>query len=313
MRVTRGPVPAIVGAVLVCAWAVAAAPQAVGTSATAATSDVVVAASGPGGGAVAGCTAPVAGDGAAGLAPSGADPAVACRQAVTAQAAPVVAADGTAATTFGWGTPLPMSDEFDYAGAPDPTKWKGAGECWPGHSGNGRRCASLSTVADGQLRMTGLANGDSGWLRNRTDQRYGRWEVRMRVVADGLEGDPYHPVLLTWPQSGRDPQGGEYDFSEANVGEPIMHGFIHHPSDTGLVHDRYVTPVDMSQWHTYALEWHPGHIRVYIDGMQWFDDSDPNAQAPEPMHGNIQLDNFFHAGGMQPAHLEVDWYHVYRG
>jgi len=77
-----------------------------------------------------------------------------------------------------------------------------------------------------------------------------------------------------------------------------------------VVQERYQATVDMTQWHTYALDWQPGHIIGYIDGVQWFDDTDPAAQAPEPMHGNIQLDNFFGAD-MQPAHMDVDWYRVY--
>src|SRR5690606_12615562 len=45
----------------------------------------------------------------------------------------------TAAARFGWGTPLSVSDEFNYTGAPDSSKWKLPGSDWAGHNGNGRR------------------------------------------------------------------------------------------------------------------------------------------------------------------------------
>lgn len=225
--------------------------------------------------------------------------------------APPPAGDTTAAVRFGWGTPLASSDEFSYTGSPDSAKWTPAGECWPGHAGNGRRCASRSTVAGGFLRETGLTNGDTGWLENRTNQLHGRWEARVRIGADGASGHPYHPVLLTWPKSDVWPQSGEYDFWEVNVGDARSTAFIHHPANSVIQDEYHSGAMDLTQWHNYAVEWVPGHIRGYIDGAQWFDTTDPNAQAPEPMHGTIQLDNFFGASGMQPAHMDVDWYRVY--
>src|SRR5258705_3444289 len=79
-----------------------------------------------------------------------------------------------AAVRYGWGASLPGSDEFNYIGAPDGTKWRVAGECWPGHNGNGRRCGSRSTVDGNKLIQTGLSNGDSAWLGSKTSKRYGR-------------------------------------------------------------------------------------------------------------------------------------------
>jgi beta-glucanase (GH16 family) len=257
-------------------------------------------------------------DGSAGVARSPDLPTGGTDDTVTAQAtepAAQVPADArTAATALDWGTPLPTSDEFDYTGVPDPARWQAAGECWPGHDGNGRRCASLATVVDGQLRLTGLANGDTGWIRNRTDQRYGRWEARMRVTADGRSGKPYRPGLHIWPEADETTQGGSYDFAEGDVGSSRVSAFLHHPrrsSRSRVVQDRYGTALDMTEWHTYAVEWRRGHIRGYVDGVLWFDDTDRAAQTKQPMHGNVQLDNFFGGSRMQPAHMDVDWYRVY--
>lgn len=97
----------------------------------------------------------------------------------TAPAASRTVGPKTAAQRLGWGTPLPASDEFNYVGTPDRSRWNvygdggsegGAGSnCWPGHDGNGRRCADANHVNGEYLRQTGEMNGDSaGSLRYRT-------------------------------------------------------------------------------------------------------------------------------------------------
>jgi len=223
-----------------------------------------------------------------------------------------VASSPEAAVRYGWGVPLPSSDTFTYTGAPDPAKWDQAGECWPGNAGNGQRCASHTTVGGGFLRESGDAAGRTGWLANTTNQKYGRWEARARMTATDptATGNPYHPVLLLWPQSERWPQDGEDDYAETHIGADGIDAFIHHPTPSGVVQDHYSTPVELTSWHNYAIEWQPGHIRGYLDGVQWFDDTDPAAQPPGPMHGTIQLDDST-GGTQQPAHLDVQWFRVY--
>ncbi len=164
------------------------------------------------------------------------------------------------------------------------------------------------------LTQTGLANGDTGWVANRLDQLGGRWEARARVTTTGT-GSPYHAVLLTWPQSNRWPQDGEYDFFEVNAGDKAAAAFIHYPADH-VVQDAYTSkPLDLTAWHNYALDWDTKAkaLTGYIDGVRWFRTTDPAAQAPGPMHGTIQLDNFFGTSGGQPARLDVDSYRVYAG
>jgi beta-glucanase (GH16 family) len=239
-------------------------------------------------------------------------------------AAAAVQDDGTAASKYNWGTPLPGSDEFDYSGAPDAGKWGvyGAGgdeggsgsNCWPGHSGNGRRCASANSVADGYLRQTGLANGDTAGIASKTDLKHGRWEVRARMAAaPGASGDPYHPVLITWPANDEWPAGAEYDFLEVNIGDPGAGAFLHYPNHQPRVQEyAEKAGVDLTQWHNYGFEWTADGLVGYIDGAEWFRfDSDCIQCAPGPMHLTIQLDNFFGSGGLQKAFLDVDWARIY--
>lgn len=231
---------------------------------------------------------------------------------------PPTGGGGTAADKYDWGQPLPASDEFNYTGLPDSGKWGiygqgGDDNCWPGHDGNGRRCADANYVNGSFLRQTGESNGDSAGLASNLGQKYGRWEVRARVqAAPGASGNPYHPVLITWPDSEQWPQGGEYDYFEVNVGDTNATAFLHHPTDGEVIQDEYHSGnLDLSQWHNYGFEWAPSGLTGYIDGNVWFHDTDPDVQAPGPMHQTIQLDNFFGAGGMQEAYFDVDWARVY--
>ncbi|GAA1378714.1 hypothetical protein GCM10009613_00270 [Pseudonocardia kongjuensis] len=229
----------------------------------------------------------------------------------------------TAAARHGWGTPIPLgSDEFDYTGPPSPEKWVAAAECWPGHDGNGRRCASRSTVRDGRLIQTGLANGDTGWLGSRLDQRYGRWEMRVRSSDTGTAAHRYHPVLIIWPSSNRWPQDGEYDFLENDSpGAPCAEAFIHYPHAPGPVQQEFARESDcgapLSEWHNVAVEWTPQHVRGFIDGVEWFRFSGGAGPGRSDIQGmpsgalKIQLDGFHGTGPYRPAQLEVDWVRSY--
>jgi poly(beta-D-mannuronate) lyase len=234
--------------------------------------------------------------------------------------------DTQAATRYGWGTPLPISDEFNYTGPVDPAKWGvpsgtegGTAGCWPGHSGNGRRCAKNSTVADGMLTMHGEANGDTGWLRQKRDAQYGRWEIRSRSRNIGESGGLYHALHLIWPTSGKRLEDGEYDWVEySDPDAQCLTAFLHYPqSPTDKKERRDLCPVDMTQWHNFAFEWTSEALVGYVDGVEWFRLSGgANAdrgdiQAMPSGHLNIQLDNFTGAGGLRPAVFEVDWVRVY--
>ncbi|MGP4084923.1 glycoside hydrolase family 16 protein [Streptomyces sp. KR55] len=249
--------------------------------------------------------------------------------ATAVSAAP--AAPTTAAERYGWGAPLPeWSDEFDYGSEADPAipdrdKWRlaggGPGKCWPGHSDNGRRCDVNTRVVGDVLRMTGEANGDTGWLASPYGRQYGRWEARVRSRATAPDnGRQYHPLLILWPDSNEHPEDGEYDYLENGApGESCAEAFLHYPHPEGVpVQQEFVQKcgVDLSQWHNVAIEWTPDHLRGFIDGEEWFRFADgANAdrdciQCAPSMHQTIQLDNF-HGDDLQSAVYEVDWARVY--
>ncbi|MFI9815958.1 polysaccharide lyase family 7 protein [Saccharothrix variisporea] len=232
-----------------------------------------------------------------------------------------------AAVRYGWGTPQPISDEFDYTGPVDPTKWAvpsgttgGTAGCWPGHAENGRRCAKNSTVANGIMTMLGEANGDTGWLRQKLDTQYGRWEIRSRSRNAGTSGGLYHPLHLIWPTAGNRLENGEYDWVEySDPDAQCLTAFLHYPkSPTDKKERRDLCPVDMTQWHNFAFEWTAQGLAGYVDGVEWFrlaggaSTDRGDIQAMPSGHLNIQLDNFTGAGGLRPAVFEVDWVRFYR-
>lgn len=230
------------------------------------------------------------------------------------------AAGNTAAERLGWGTPIAAaSDEFNGTSL-DRSKW--SPYSGPGHAGNGRRVAGNNVVGNGYLRQVGAANGDSAGLASTFNQRYGKWEARVRSNGSG-SGSTYHPVLIIWPQSDRWPADGEYDFLEnGSPGAACAESYIHYPHPRTPVQQEFKRETNcgapLSEWHHVAFEWTPQFVAGYIDGKQWFKYSGgagPNGRANiQDMpsgHLTIQLDNF-HGSGMQPATFDVDWVRTYR-
>ncbi|MFI5932039.1 hypothetical protein [Actinoplanes sp. NPDC051494] len=236
---------------------------------------------------------------------------------------PTTPAGDTAAGRLGWGTSLPESDEFSYGSAaapavPDQSKWKLQGgavnSCGPGHNGNGRRCEENTRVLGGFARMTGEANGDTGWLGSRRSQKYGRWEVRARSQATAADnGEQYHPLLITWPASNQWPQGAEYDYLENGApGEACAGAYLHYPNHQPRTQEHAEKcGVDLTQWHNFGFEWSPQGLTGYLDGVVWFTFDDDCIQcAPGPMYQTIQLDNLS-GTSVQAAIYEIDWARVY--
>jgi hypothetical protein len=236
-------------------------------------------------------------------------------------------ATGTeAAVKFNWGTPLAVSDEFNYGSAsspaePDGSKWglPAGGGCFAGHDGNGQRCGKNSRVDGEKLVMTGEAGGDTGWMAQELDTQYGRWEGRSRSQSTGDGDGQYHPLFLIWPSDENWPGSGEYDWLEyTDPDAQCLSAFIHYPHPNMPVQQEYSEkcPVDMTEWHNFGFEWTADHVKGYVDGEEWFSFSGGENSSRECIqcmpsgHINIQLDNFY-GSGLQPAVFEVDWFRTY--
>jgi len=202
-----------------------------------------------------------------------------------------------------WGTVVD-GDEFSGT-AVDTSKWGLYNS--PGHAGNGLRRPSQITVAGGNLTLTGLSDGTTGGMAMRTGRTYGRWEARMQVPRGDVK---YHPVLLLWPDAEDFPIGGEVDYAETTAAATTVDFFLHFGSSNSQTWA--AKTVDLTQWHNYAVEWTPQHVRGYVDGVQYFEDTNPAHLPPRAMHQAIQLD-WFPSGSAatQQSSMNVAWVRIY--
>lgn len=194
---------------------------------------------------------------------------------------------------------LVWHDEFDGA-AIDTTRWAfdlgrgflaADGKTFvDGWGNNELQCYSRDTanavVRDGRLHIRARQSADeqcpytSARLKTRAPdgralfaQRYGRFEFRAKLpVGQGL-----WPALWMLPMAdayGTWAASGEIDVMEARGQTPsTVLGTLHYgarwPANTHTGAD-YVLPRggSIADFHTYAVEWEPGRIRWFVDGVQ---------------------------------------------
>ena len=248
--------------------------------------------------------APAAGETQA-AAVKGSTPAVA---PIAAQAAVAATGDGSqAATARGWGAVV-AGDEFSNTGAPDSTKWsvfKGSG-----HAGKGVRSPQAWSVAGGVATVSGNSAGTTGGMSAKfAQQKYGKWETRMRTNAR----DPkYHPVLILWPNNNTSPNCAEIDYAEGSTNTAQIKFFLHYACSGSNFQTTAAKTIDTTQWHNYAVEWTPAGITGYIDGVKTFSDTNPSHLPSVGMHQTLQLDWFPDGSATKPSQMQVDWVRVYK-
>lgn len=215
-----------------------------------------------------------------------------------------VDASDTAAAVNGWGT---ASKQTNFTGKSALSDWyvyDGAG-----NGGYGIRTPAALTFADNVMTITGDPAGTTGGLAWWPGQKYGMWEVRMKVPEGAAN---YNPVALLWPDAENWPIGGEMDFMETqhDPTRQTTSAALHYGAGNQWVTS--ATTVDATQWHNYAVSWTPGKITAYVDGVAFFSSTDTAKFPPRRMHLCLQLDvggpNL--AGGAQ---MQVAWARQYVG
>lgn len=227
---------------------------------------------------------------------------------VAAQAAVAATGDGSqAATARGWGSVV-AGDEFSKTGAPDSTKWsvfKGSG-----HAGKGVRSPQAWSVANGVATVSGDSAGTTGGMSAKfAQQKYGKWETRMRTSARDPE---YHPVLILWPNNNTSPNCAEIDYAEGSTNTAQIKFFLHYACGGSNFQTTAAKTIDTTQWHNYAVEWTPAGITGYIDGVKTFSDTNPAHLPSVGMHQTLQLDWFPDGSATKPSQMQVDWVRVYK-
>lgn len=216
--------------------------------------------------------------------------------------------DGTqAGLVLGWG---PVIDGDECNGTTISAKW--GRYDGTGHDGNGRRSAAAWSMVDGMLRCHGDAGGTTGGAAFQRGSYGYRMEARVRAYKVGGSGEPYHFVLILWPDSDEWPAGAEYDIWEGDVRDPDATAYLHLPNHTPYRQDTADIHADPATFHNYAVEWNPvaQTLKCWLDGVQYYNGSGRVAQAPGPMHPTFQLDNFG-GGTHEEDQMDMQWIRIY--
>ncbi|GAB6090556.1 family 16 glycosylhydrolase [Spirochaeta dissipatitropha] len=182
---------------------------------------------------------------------------------------------------------LVWSDEFDYEGLPDPSRWgyEAGGHGW----GNNelqhytRDRLENARVEDGRLIITArkedyqrsaytsarlVTRGKGDWL-------YGRVEVKARLPR-GLGTWPAIWMMPTRSSYGNWPDSGEIDIMEhVGFNHNRIHGAVHTASYNHRIGTQksgtIIPTTDVSdEFHLYAIEWDPNEIRWFLDNKHYF-------------------------------------------
>jgi hypothetical protein len=228
-------------------------------------------------------------------------------------------------------TNLVFSDEFDVAGAPDPTKWGydiGAGGWGNNEAQFYTNSTENVTVTGGNLRITAKAQSQSGSSytssrlksENKFEFTYGKIEFRAKMPTGGgtwpalwTLGQDY--ATNTWPAC------GEIDVMEHRGNTPnVIHGTCHYPAvSPGAGNTNSTTITNAStEFHIYKAIWTPTSIKFYVDNVLYHSVANSNSL---PFNSdfflimNVAMGGTF-GGAIDPAFvqstLEVDYVRVYQ-
>jgi len=251
---------------------------------------------------------------------------------------------------------LLWSDEFDYEGPPNPDLWNI--NVWPARKVNDEDQAYTARpknlrVKDGKLIIEAHLEDydDASYTSGRIDSSgngdvfYGRVEVRAKLPAGKgtwpaiwmLPSDPYRYATTCEP--GEDWQGsstcnawpnsGEIDVME-HVGYQMnhVHGTVHNQAYYWMKWEqrkgRIIADGVADDFHTYALEWTPDEIRIFLDDHLYFIYTNENSgweawpfDHPFNLILNVAVGGMWgrSGGGIDdtifPVRMEVDYVRVY--
>lgn len=237
---------------------------------------------------------------------------------------------------------LVWSDEFDYEGLPDETKWgyDVGGSGWGNNELQYYTDDSNAYVKDGNLVIEARKEEKDGRdytsarmiTKGKGDWLYGKIEVRAKL-PDGLGTWPAIWMLPTDWEYGSWPASGEIDIME-HVGydQDKIHATIHTQSyyfkiNTQKSATKYIKGVS-EDFHVYSIEWLPDKILAFIDGEEYFS-FEPTKFKPDPTYKEWPFDKRMHLllniaiggdwGGAKgvdenifPKQMVVDYVRVYQ-
>jgi beta-glucanase (GH16 family) len=181
---------------------------------------------------------------------------------------------GTTTGASGWGSPS-FNDEFS-SSAVDSSNWNVDGPEPPNNSqeydcyapsavsvGSGYLSIALldtsCTVKGTQYKYTG-GQIDT---KNNFSQTYGYYEAR--IYYPGTDGTVYNWGGF-WLVGKHWPKNGEIDIAEGYDGTAGYH-FEYSPKGTAIWQGGTASG-DYTGWHTYGVDWEPGSVTYYYDGVK---------------------------------------------
>ncbi|MEX0331707.1 MAG: family 16 glycosylhydrolase [Puniceicoccaceae bacterium] len=216
---------------------------------------------------------------------------------------------------------LLWSDEFDYTGAPDPTKWNyrlGAGGWGNNEVQTYTNSPTNSRVEDGKLIIEAhqtIVNGAPRYTsarlttKEKAQWKYGRIEVRAKLPSETgtwpaiwlLAADTLHSEIF-WPNN------GEIDIMEAvgyeedplyrelvgNQELPNIHGTLHtadYFAGSSLGGKTFISD-SSTEYHVYAVNWTADMIEFQVDDVTYF---------------SVSVDQLFPRGIPSPDELWSSW------
>lgn len=235
---------------------------------------------------------------------------------------------------------LVWSDEFDYEGLPDPTKWahEVGGHGWGNNELQYYTDKRLlnSNVGGGTLKITAYNEPYQGLeytsarlvTKGKKTWTYGKFEIRAKIPS----GKGTWPAIWMLGEnigSAGWPNCGEIDIME-HVGydQGWVHGSIHtdkynHVEGTQRTNKKFISDASTA-FHVYGLEWTSDSIKVTIDDAVIFSFANEKTgvaawpfSAPEFLLLNVAVGgNWGGAQGVDssvfPKTMEVDYVRVYQ-
>lgn len=237
---------------------------------------------------------------------------------------------------------LVWSDEFDYEGLPDDTKWgydTGASG-WGNNELQYYTRGENAEVHDGILTLTARKEKkqNAGYTSTRLvskgkgDWLYGKFEIRAKLPKGRGTWPAIWMLPTDWKYGGW-PASGEIDIME-HVGydQDVIHYSIHtesyyHSIGTQKTATKKFENVS-EDFHTYAIEWLPDRIIFFTDGEKTFT-YEPLKYKSTPTYKEWPFDKRFHLllniavggnwGGVRgvdddiwPQTMEIDYVRVYQ-
>ena len=229
---------------------------------------------------------------------------------------------------------LVWSDEFDYNGLPDASKWGNE----IGYIRNNElqyytdRDIDNQIVRNGCLEIIGLEESFGGYnytsasinTKASFSFTYGTIEARMKLPSGQGLWPAFWMLGANIDQVGW-PACGEIDIMEHVNSDDYISGTAHWSSSKGNRHmqDQGYSTIDVTQWHTYSVVWDEISIKWFVDGIQYHQLSILNApdgmaelHMPQYILLNLAIGGDWpgapDASTVFPATMYVDYVRVYQ-